>query len=133
MVDSSIMYAITWTVLHFAAMFAVDLTHVTSMEACVKYLIMSFVITNVLLSTVSTHEYFVNKLRYTLYACSVLVPVVYWIIFSIIRYTRPALSIKDVNNQFSELLLAELLSDTQQHTTTRRYFAAKKQPCLSCA
>ena len=114
MVDSSVMYAITWTVLHVAAMFAVDLTHVTSVEACVKYLIVSIVITNVLLSTVSTHEYFVNKLRYTLYACSILVPLIYWIVLSAIRYTRPYFSIKDLNTQFSELLLAELLSDTRK-------------------
>jgi|688.fasta_scaffold02726_8 hypothetical protein len=119
MLCSSITFAVTWTVLHFAAMFACD---VSSVETFVKYLIVSFVITNVVLTTVSSREYFVNKLRYTLYACSVLVPVVYWILFSAIRCFQVY---SDPYGQFSEVFIGKLLADGRNDTTrARRYVCA---------
>lgn len=88
MVESSILLAVPWTFLHFAAMFAFG---VTSVESLGLYLVASFAITNVLVSLLKSCEYNVNKLRFILYACAVLVPVVFGVAFIEVKLAQEGL------------------------------------------
>lgn len=87
MVDSSILLAVPWTFLHFAAMLVFG---VTSVESFALYLVASFVITNVLVSLLKSCEYNINKLRFILYACAVLVPVVFGVAFLAVSLRKSA-------------------------------------------
>ena len=114
MVDASILLAFPWTFLHFAAMFAFGLT---SVETFALYLVASFIITNVLVGLLNSREYLINKLRFSLYVCAVVVPVVFKVALFAVRLCRSIyLSMADPILAYASHIKPKLLGDASKDT-----------------